>query len=597
MSRVSATTIFQSKTILLILFCCYLFSRCLFIPADLPPYSLTQYGSKDEQCYNETAINLYHFGKIHPIIVDEIPADGRISRISQNLMTWASMELLGNNYYGLRGSAVFASILLLLIILSILRNFLSSLKSKNKNLIFTVVLLYFCMDFTFLNASRNAAPTIFRSLFLILIAYYFFKTLRKNTWFQTVHFIILGMLSVFAVFFNYFTNVFIVAALYLTITFLILIRRNRATLSSAVFLTLGMIVGLVLSEMVYQHFEGSGLIQAIKDSFFIYGNRIGSINTASLTGISIKSIVSSSPEKIISLLTTNLFMLNPLFLWGTLCSIPIMIHKIHKQKEKALFAIFIFCLVLSYFAQAAIYNPHASKWIGVIFPVLLIYLVISFNHFKSFWKEIVRNRKIHYYYAYSTLASLFVFLLIYKYGHKGAPEKIGLVWLFLGSILLFSILIHFLVNKTTKSWIPVTILILSFIPNGYYSIKNYFCYPEFHYRDALIALNKQIEKEVVAGSWSYGFRLYTQGNTIYSWYDHLDLSLSEYRKDLTAIFDHNQALYTVDYQEKDFIDVERDINNDGKNYHMIKEASLYLGKGSYRDILVLYKRVQNNIDR
>ena len=157
--------------------------------------------------------------------------------------------------------------------------------------------------------------------------------------------------------------------------------------------------------------------------------------------------------------------------------------------------------------------------------------------------------------------------------------------------ILFMAMVLLGYEKTTSRKLKLLVLMfmLSILPTTYLSVKYCILRPEFHYRDACIALDRIIGNKAMAGVWSDGYRLYTSGNVFFPWNPQPDLE--KHKKGLIDIFEKKLADYTVSFSTGDFIDIPRDVNAMGKSFLLQKVAILYLGKGSLQKSLIVYKRI------
>ena len=88
------------------------------LDADQPEWDISRYQPLDEGYYSIPAFNLYHYGSAAHQVVDFIAPPPPTSALL-SYMTWLSLEVFGNTYYGLRGSALLAGLLIVLLLFGI----------------------------------------------------------------------------------------------------------------------------------------------------------------------------------------------------------------------------------------------------------------------------------------------------------------------------------------------------------------------------------------------------------------------------------------------------------------------------------------------
>ena len=583
----------MNKRILFLSLLAFILFRVLYLDRDLPPGENTRFGQKDEQAYNFTALNLYHFGSLSKPVADRYVIQGSIKFILNNSFTYASLVIFGNNYYGLRIGAVLASVLVFLLIFHLLGLDAAAIAEKDKKFIQFLVYMSLLLDFGFMVASRNAAPTIFRCLYLLLVmAYvdYLTKLPWRKQWF---HFYLLGIACSLLIFFSYLTNAFILAGVFLFIVVKGFLEREiKKTLAALSLLLAGALTGAILANWVYGFFGNTGIRTSVANTFTVYSSRVTSLQRGVSSGSFLAVLIRSGIRKTVSLLSSNLFLLNFTFLFFVILSWGNTLYLVAKRKLPNCVQLLSFTLILAYAIQAFFYNPDSSKWIVLMLPVFLISVVLNVIGSHENWRRGIlpgNGMGIVIRWGFLSLAGV---LLVFRLFYVGlSAEFQGLVVLSFVIMLAAMVAWHgkrFLLNKKA---LPV-VLLLTLLPNAILSIKYSIVKPEFHYRDACIAIDKIVGDKRMAGVWTDGFRLYTQGNAFFPWYQvqHRERHI----KGLFEIFERELADFTVDFPSGDFFDVERDIGDKGRNFRLQRVASFYLGKGALGQSIWLYKRIDKN---
>lgn len=585
----------NKKTIFLALLL-FIFVRVLFLDRDLPPSEITQFGEKDEQAYNFTAFNLYHYGSLSNKISDDYSITGNISFIFNNIFTYFTLMIFGNNYYGLRGGALLAAILIFLLLFRLLNLKSDSIPYKIKISVQLFFMIFMVIDFGFLIAGRNAAPTIFRSLFLMLIITYLNHLTKMPEKEKSVHYVLLGISSSFLIFFSYFTNAFIFVGIFCFVFLKGLYERNAKKMIISLFLiSLGLIIGTIISNFIYICLNGEGIASSISGAFEVYGWRVNKLSGEGSKITIILSLVWYGIVKLTGLLTANLFTFNFTYLFIIFSAIGNTVYFLVKKKIFNDLQLISFSFILAFALQAFFYNPHPSKWINILFPVLLLFVysnIILLYQYHDIVSRFYRNNNRSIFIKSTFLLMLIFILFLFRIlKFKIDMERMVLIIISL-IILLFSFSVVWINHKKAymqKLKLLTVVFIVSVLPSAFLSVKYCILKPEFHYRDACIALDKLVGDKTMAGVWSDGFRLYTSANVFFPWNQIAILEIHNTR--LIDIFEKKLADYTISYSTDDYFDLPRSINSFGKNFQLKKTATLYLGKGAMRKSITLYKRI------
>jgi len=572
----------------------FTFTRVIYLDSDLPPYHKTLFGSKDEQVYNNLSFNLFHFNAIDNIVgkfglKGSANVENQLNDFANNIYTYFGLLIFGNNYYGLRMPSVIISLIILIILITLLYKFLENNNFKDNIFLVLLFLIWLTFDFGFLTASRNAAPVIFRSFYLLLILLYVNYILKlKNSFLVLIHYFIIGYLSSFLVFFSYLTNSFYMLAIFLLIVYCGYYKREiKNTLKQILVYFSGILAGIFIADKIYEKYTDVNILDSLSIQIHVYSTRLGSNSN-------VYNLLIEGMTKFIGLVTSNLFTLNFTLFFFMLLFIQNSFHILYKRNKISNLHVILLMIIIAYFIQSLFYNPHSSKWIIILYPILFLYIFINFYNVKNKIEIVLNKYRYTYYILAIFTATVYFGNEVIQYLYHIKFNQVYDIELTIIRAVSFSIFLFFmfLTNKirteqTYKNKIN-WILLLALLPNMYLSIKYFYVSPKYNYRDTLMALSKKIGDDVIAGGWSDGFRLYGQGNTIFTWYQIQDIE--KYRKGIAEIFDRDIAKYTIDYSKPDFINIKKDINLFNKNYSLEKDTTFYLGEGSYRDSLILYER-------
>lgn len=585
------------NTKLLLLIILFTFLRMINLDRDLPQYELTQLGSKDEQAYNFTALNLYHFGGISKEVVEGYRIKGTISTILNNFVTYLNLVVFGNNYYGLRAGAALASLVILIIMLHLLGLYQKTGNNGLNRFLLLFVWLFVLFDFGFLVAGRNASPVIFRSMYMMLLMLFMNFVAKKPGKLQMWLYVLCGLLSALLIFFSYLTNTFIALGAVLFIAFKGLNDHDfKGAIKLIMVFGIGFIIGFLISNQIYIMINGSGILSSLFTRIDVYGNRLA-VPVKTHHSFAMFSVIKRIVSNILFVFHTNVLTLNYTLFFLLITAFSISIFQIVKKIKLSNVQLMSFSMIIAYFIQAMIYNPHPSKWIIMIFPAIIIFIITTIiNAYQTIelMDYLTRNRRnIRIYLAIVFLFIAVVFVIWLKFKTCTALNPLAYISFATVSSVIMVLFLSFERIFKVKIGVVATILIVSMLPNLYLSFENTIFNPVFYYRDALKTVNEIVKDDIVAGSWSDGFRLYTKGNTIFTWYQNKK-DPESYKTKLTEIFDKGIALYTMDYSTRSTLDVFKDINTKDKNYRMEIDTTLYLGIKTTTDSLIVVKRVALN---
>ena len=186
----------------------YLTTRLLYLESDIPSWSMSSYSPIDEMYYTHYAFQL--FRPLSAPFAQFAQSDFFPYNLFENWLTYISLEVFGNNFYGLRFPSVVMGLGVTVGLFQIL---------KKRFGIFSAILgsILLLTNFGFILSNRVAEPTIFRMLVSILIIGYCIKVFLayKLTPKQAFK---LGLAGIIAVLFVYPTNFFILPAMLCLIT-------------------------------------------------------------------------------------------------------------------------------------------------------------------------------------------------------------------------------------------------------------------------------------------------------------------------------------------------------------------------------------------
>lgn len=554
------------KIVVAIFFISIFALRIYDLEADIPARGLVLYQPIDEGAYANMALYQYNYQTLYPKI-ENFPENSVVIsshvrvNIIQNLFIYISMLLLGDNYYGLRISSVICNfinfILIYFILKKCVRKYSSNSKLKENAISLIVILLYTIFDFIFLTSSRIVEPSVFRLLF-VLLSIYVFEQFSESF---RICFFLLGLLTCFAVFFCYVTNVFLVLAVIITLVSLLFFNGKKEFFSGSFFYFLGSIIGFIFSEIYYwKVWHISGIQNAFDSITGFSGNNLYTdiqSNHGVLT-IILRFFASNS----------NLYNLPLLFI--ILLLLPLYLY--HMWKNRELFLVFLISIYGAYFLQTLVSEDFifrkyiiiyfVSLFIGFIGYLLLINQNINF--------DLLIDSKIY------TLYILFLFTLIttilayrlflYDNGNTKDFNNIDKLVLLSFNILFFFVFIFYVfiyrsngLKRNIKK-IAIISIFTSICMNLHFDISKLVINRTHTEKDIMISLN-EYNNEYVLSAFSLGYTLYN------------DIKPVDGKKELYAeLLSKDTSYYFLAYENynNDFI---QEYNN--QNYYQLSEIKKF----------------------
>ena len=537
----------------------FLFTRIFLLDSDPPSWNVSQYQPIDELYYATTAFNLYHYGDWNYQIFTDIKTDSSTNNILGNIMTYFSLKLFGNDYFGLRMASIFASTIIFILLFLSLKNYASNILKYShfhKMILVAYMALYFLLDFSFLMASRIVETTIFRILALLIIIYLYSLPLMQKELVSKWLSFVCGFLAVAVVLYVYPTNLFIFFAL-LAACFISALKKNlkNAFIQIYVFLA-GSILAVISFELFTRMLLDTSFFQELLKSYTIYSGRISIVGEQNIIVIVKRFLVN-----IFRLLGTNIFRFNPFLLFFFLVSLPVFFYKLVKKRNNR--DIFLAAIFFFYFLQSLFINDYYYRKPIILLPIVIIIIFCAIINKGIFYNYIQENKKIYILYSLFWFSSACVSLGVYL---LNCSERFVKCYVLTGNFVYISLIVfvilfisisrfYFSKNQSSSFIILVAMTIL-LLPNIYLGIKHIYYNPTYSCRDTMIELSQYIDGEIVVGGMAHGFRLYNSSVPVLNpyQYQYLEDGVREYQHQLEHLVQGKITKYTILY-----IDEGRDL--------------------------------------
>lgn len=592
------TKLNKYSAIILIFFCIASF-RVFMLDKDIPSWDISTFQPMDEYFYGTLAFNLYDHGKINIGDKDVVNQADSIPQtkgtIIHNLVIYVSLLVFGNNYYGLRlPSAIcgILSIVLLMIILNRIRkeNSEENAVSNAKNKQFLVIALgYITFDFTFLLTSRICEPVIFRMTFILITLYMLYVLDKKNK--NKMNYFLFGLLSTLSFLLVYTVNFFAFAAAIMSVGIYFILWRDRKSLTSVLFLVLGIIVGILITALYYRIVWDSSLYDTFKGIFAVYGDR-----ASGAVGIREKLLTYYGHRDM--LLNANIFLYSPILLFLLLATLPLSMVK--AVKSRRIIDIFIVSLVIMMYLQTIFLDDYTRRKATTILPFVILSIYNGLTYKNVFMEYLGRKSKL-----LSLLCGVYIIFCGYITFKEPIQTFRGLS-LFQSSldnvlfvlnlvILIFVIAIFFIslfTNLNTKNLINFA-FILIVLPSIILSIKYVYMYDNYTEKDIMVDVGKIAGDSYVMGGFPHSYRLYNSIKPVMSDYDAFR-GEEKYENLLTKYIEDKKVQYLLGYTYDEAKLKEKYLkNNPNYRFEEIKRYERSFEENHKKTYISLYKIVKD----
>ena len=493
-----------------------LFSFRLYnLDCDLPPFGISLYTSLDEGTYAAMALNKYNYGVVNceALPIPSATPHSHRNNMIGNAVTYCSLRLFGDNYFGLRFPSVLWSFGTLLLMALILLCRLP--KSRYRNLFVVAALAVPVLDFQFLVASRVVEPSVVRMFFVTLLA-----TILVVPKLSCLSLFFAGFVAMVSVVLVYMTTAFV--GLPLAVLLVLLIKRKKH--AEVVSLVLGALTAFVLGEFYYKIVWHS--------SFF--GNAVDAVSAFSkVGGYSPSSNALSVFKNVQSFMMNRCFVHCPPLLALLVLFLP---HVVLKLLRRQILEVHVFySFVVAFFFQTLGCNDYIARKFIVVYPLVVLGVAFSMTEGVAFWKHLVNRR---FYVAFGDEASI-------ARGRLYPVSRYAVVFAFIATLVLVFMVVHlpvfdvkpdkldfkvakdryiyalfFLLPLLASMWLCLRLVLwrvvfaVLLVVSGWLtagtllSVKYVYGNPHYCERDFMLSLGDKDGLKRLFGEWSYAYTLY-----------------------------------------------------------------------------------------
>ena len=371
--------------------------RLLHLDADIPNWGITHYMPIDEGSYSLMALNKYDYGTVDPSYLFDGSAPYVAPQLRNNLIgnifTYVSLQVFGDNYYGLRiPSAVYFLIIFcgtVWIFKYIYKKYtvVQDIKANKFNgLILFLLALLMIFDFDLLVSSRVCENSLLRSVFVVLSVIVCCVFDQKSV---IKKYFLLTFLATISVFLVYITNAFLGLAVAMTVVIECLVFKKNEFVKAIAGCISGGISALVLSEIYYicvwHTFPIRNMFQTIKA--FQDANAYNYYESA--------TTIYSFFDRTIAFVTSDITLYNlPIFFLTAVLGIWIIVRTV-RMKEIVL--TFVECILMAFYIQTLFAEDVIIKKFLIVYPCVLVLLyfgILSAWDVKKVIKKVDKGKVI-----------------------------------------------------------------------------------------------------------------------------------------------------------------------------------------------------------
>ena len=537
----------------------YLTSHIIFLDSDPPSWDISMYQPIDEMFYSNTAFNLFHYHDIQHKVVPYVDSDSSILNLFGNSITYITLSIFGNNYYGLRMSSVIISLAILIFLYYTLINYIknqsldnSYFSINNKHIPVLLLLLYLIFDFSFLMAGRIIEPTIVRMFGMVFTIWLISTSYNQRRINSKLLAFIMGIIVLLFILLIYPTNIFLIPAIFSFYFIEGLKKGFKNALVRSLSFSLGVIIGFYIFNLLDKFLFNESIIKVFLINYLSYSNRIASSNNSTIL-IFIKNIIIN----FLNIFNTNIFRFNIFLLMLFLISIPVLLYKI--IKDRFYMDILVTTILCFLILQTLFINDFFYRKLVIFLPLILFTILQAYLYIGRFINFIKLDRKYLYaFISYITMCFCFAFVIL-LYNTKGSlvpyynlyNERVVLILLYTIQVFVTFIYI-FRIN--TKNFLTsrrkyILLFIILILPNIYLDIKYIYYSPTYTYKKTMVTLSKYIDNKILLGGLSHGFRLYNTSIPLLNYYSYAYTveGQNEYGLLVDKISNNNNDVYTILY--------------------------------------------------
>lgn len=508
--------------------------RILYLDSDIPPWGVVHYQPIDEGSYSLMALNKIDYNTVNPSNIFDGQAPFVAPQLRNNLigntLTYLTLKLFGDNYYGLRMPNIIFCAILIMLTVAIMNKFRMEYgkNKKNEKIFLFLLSLSLVFDFYLSVSSRVSENSMLRAVFVVITIYIFNKFDEKKLFWKYFLITLVTTLSVFMV---YITNTFLYLAIAMILLYEIVVSGKKEFFKGVGGCVAGGFLGLGLSEIYYMCVWKTGAIKnalaTIND--FLKGNVLGGYEQVNSSYLLY--------NRVVNFISSNILLYNLPIIILTLIILPIIIYRLTKFKERKI--LYLLFIIVALFLQTLFAEDLIMRKFLVIYPVILIVIYVGYllkdSYFialryiqKKWLRRLCEGVNIFY-----VLVSFFIVYKIFSFRMYGMTDgtlldynskdvimlKLSIFACGMLSMLTFLVVIMLRFKKRRESISVVNggiycIVIFTIGLNIFLNYEYIYKKPTFSEKQVMIDLKDIVGDDYVVGEYQNGFLLYNDMKSV-----------------------------------------------------------------------------------
>jgi len=490
------------KWLYILLFAGLVVFRFAYLDQDAPVYQLANVSQEDEPYYSQGALLKLCTNEGRTVKGFE-KTKGEVFDIYNRQITYFSLKLFGNNYWGLRVPDVLASILFILLMYSIFK----VIKADNEFVVLFLTLLL--TNFYLFVFSRYNNPQIFSVLVITLALW----VLIKYGYQKPLPLIALGFISAYTVLFVYPMNFFLLAGMGI---FILVKTIEQKKIALTLFFTTGVLI-CFLALLISLHSIGRNL----HDTYIALVASGTGESGVLIKATSLMSVWENIYRSIIAVMGTAYFRFQLPLLLGVLIAIPILFMKAgDKNDRESDTSLLMLILMATQLAQNYFAYNYPFKKMLVDIPIATISVFLTVGYFKKPVTNRLQQISMSIFLVFSLGLCLFNFKINKSstyWGYTGSGcfgstpywfDVINVATCVAFALVVLSFLWSFNVKNRLFT---IIIIMISILANFILTYETFIVGRKYQIRDCLINLEPILHDKVVVGGFPLTYQFYSGG--------------------------------------------------------------------------------------
>jgi hypothetical protein len=485
----------------------FLVTRLPWLDADIPLWELTRYSPIDEFGYSVPAANLLDYGGLAHRAAPWAPLEGPPINLAQNVVTAATLLLVGDTFWGLRGSSIVFGLVTFLALIAIVRRQsdearrLDGVPAGLAGLVVAAATVLLLLDFSLLLSARVVEPTAGRLAVVAAIIALVGRGTLIGDGHGPLRSAIVGAVVGASIFFVYIYNAFLAPACLVAVAWS---AWRSGGLPAAARHAVAFGLGLLAATAAF-----FGLIAVVYGQGPVgwYETWIAAFATSVRGG-------GFSLAKIAAILEAKVCRLDPAFLLVVLASVPVFAWTLARRPSA--WSVLTLAGLAAFVAQAAFVADYPERKFVMLVAFALPIAAAGVLGRAAFGAWVLADhRRIVAITAWLTVA---VAITAATTPLAGAGLRGSLLarLVLLAGVTGVAAFVVVLIGR--RPWLTrAAALVLAaaiVVPLAVADARYVYRGPSFTYRDAMIAQAPVVDGRTTAGGWSLAMRLYNTSRPV-----------------------------------------------------------------------------------